>query len=331
MSLRSFNSPPLVAAAGISTLVGIPFLEALTFSASTAVLKGLNLTAFAANVVAVSIPGRLDGQQDAAMRSGNLNPAKPNASKPEEGSPLIEESNASTYSLNRSRTLVNPRGWAFAIWGPIYLGEAAFVTAQLFASDTSLTVLSNMLPNVTAPFVAANLFQSLWCASFRPNYGEGWKKYVSVGMLAGTAYSLSLVNAAGYAALISTGMENQSYLLWPLAAHFGWTSAATLVNLNGSVASDKSVTPRTLVAIGHSSAVLAATLGVGITLAMSMPVYGVTLSWALAACADGMSNRTPVLCKGDEDVLSKAAVVQRKLCWTGSVLCAVAAVYVSVL
>lgn len=49
MSLRSFNSPPLVAAAGISTLVGIPFLETLTFSASTAVLKGLNLTAFAAN------------------------------------------------------------------------------------------------------------------------------------------------------------------------------------------------------------------------------------------------------------------------------------------
>eukprot|EP00804_Cyclotella_cryptica_P007997 CCRYP_016029-RB/>CCRYP_016029-RB protein AED:0.03 eAED:0.03 QI:509/1/1/1/1/1/2/84/223 len=216
---------------------------------------------------------------------------------------------------------------AFAIWGPIYLGEAAFVTSQLFASDTSLVALNKMLPNVTAPFVAANLFQSLWCASFRPSYGEGWKKYISVGMLAGTAYSLSLVNAAGYAAMVSADMVNQSYLLWPLAAHFGWTSAATLVNLNGSVASDKSATPRTLVAIGHSSAVIATTLGVGITLANSMPVYGLTLSWALAACADGMSHRIPTQRQEEEDVLSKAADVQRKLCWTGSVLCALAAAY----
>ena len=49
MSLRSLNSPPLVAMAGISTLAGIPFLEAVTLSASPMILKGLNLAAFACN------------------------------------------------------------------------------------------------------------------------------------------------------------------------------------------------------------------------------------------------------------------------------------------
>jgi hypothetical protein len=227
------------------------------------------------------------------------------------------------YNFNNSFNFaVVPGSGAFAIWGPIYLGEAAFVTTQLFASDSTFAALSTMLPNVTAPFVAANLCQSLWCASFRPEYGDGWKKYVSVGMLAGTAYSLSLVNAAGYAT-----MASQSYFLWPLAAHFGWTSAATLVNLNGSFASDKSSSPRTLTAVGHSSAVLATMLGVGITLANSWPVYGLTLSWALAACADGMIKRIPAQCPEEEDILSTAAVVQKNLCWTGSALCAIAAVY----
>lgn len=49
MSLRSLNYPPLVAAAGLSTLAGIPFLETLTSSASLSVLKGMNLASFALN------------------------------------------------------------------------------------------------------------------------------------------------------------------------------------------------------------------------------------------------------------------------------------------
>lgn len=127
-------------------------------------------------VVAVSVPGRLDGQQDDAMRKGDMNPTTNSTAK--EDDPLIKGTDAASYNLNRSRTLVNPSGWAFAIWGPIYLGEAAFVTSQLFASDTTLNALNALIPDVTAPFVAANIMQSLWCVSFRPSYGEGWKKYI---------------------------------------------------------------------------------------------------------------------------------------------------------
>ena len=144
-------------------------------------------------------------------------------------------------------------------------------------------------------------------------------QYFSVAMLGGTAYSLSL----------STGVASQSYLLYPLIAHFGWTSAATLVNLNGSIGSDKSISPRTVVAIGHSSAVIATALGVGITVSSGLPLYGLTVSWALAACSDGVRKRTATQCSEEEKILSTAALVQKKLCLTGSVICALASVYVS--
>lgn len=80
MSLRflsGLNSPPLVAAAGSAIVLGLPALE--LSASSLAVLKGANLLAFVTNLVAVSVPGRMDGQQDQAMRSGDLNPAKPNS------------------------------------------------------------------------------------------------------------------------------------------------------------------------------------------------------------------------------------------------------------
>ena len=74
-------------------------------------------------MIAVSVPGRLDGPQDEEMRKGSLNPTKPNAptATKTEGSPLVgKEETPSAYSLNRSRTLVNPSGWAFAIWAREY-------------------------------------------------------------------------------------------------------------------------------------------------------------------------------------------------------------------
>jgi len=330
MSLRSLNSPPLVAIAGATLTIGLPMLDAaLSSSASLALLKSLNVAVFATNVIAVSVPGRLDGPQDEAMREGNINPTKHNAtpSGDKEDSPLVGKGQSSAYTLNRSRTLINPSGWAFAIWGPIYLGEAAFVAAQLFASDVAASAL---LPQIAAPFVAANLFQSLWCASFRPSYGEGWKKYISAAMLAATGYSLSLVHTAGSAAM-AADPSDLSYFLLPITIHFGWISAATLVNLNGSLASDESASPRSLIALGHSSALAATALGVGMTVSGADPAYGLTLAWALAACADGMSKRIPSQSAEEEETLAKAAIVQKNLCWAGSLACAVAAAYAGLL
>jgi len=345
--LTSLNSPPLVAAAGLATLVGLPFAQGACASAgvsSLALLKGANVAAFAANCVAVSVPGRIDGRQDDAMRrQGELDPSKPSAtgqgggsggtsssSSPSESAPLAEGSGRrttqeydATYGPARGRTLVSPSGWAFAIWGPIYIGEAAVIAAQFIPGNG----LEQVLPQMTAPFVAANIFQSLWCASFRSSYGtEGWTPYVSSAMLAGTAYSLSKVHAVG----CSAAAAGLGWYFLPLALHFGWTTAATLVNLNGSVAMNPSNSDRAVAAVGHASAVAAAALGVGVTLVQSAPTYGFTVAWALAACADGMKKRvasSAEVVEGEGGGNRRtAAIVQKNLCWLGSAVCAATAV-----
>ena len=228
-----------------------------------------------------------------------------------------------TVSCETISTAGRNIGWAFAIWGPIYLGEAAFILTQALSSDATTAVL---LPLITAPFIAANLFQSLWCASFRPTFGNGWHKWISAAMLAGTATSLGLVHSAGAAVMQSSDSTLLTQLLLPLTMHFGWTSAATLVNLNGSLASDRSVSATKLIALGNSSALLATGLGVGLTVSQASPTYGLTLAWALAACANGLTKRVPSK-TSEEAKLKKAAVVQKVLCQAGSFLCAAAAMY----
>jgi hypothetical protein len=321
------NSPALVATAGVSILLGLPALEAAAASStvSLAVLKGANCLAFLVNAASVSVPGRLDGEKD-------LNPSKPqDNSTTDEGTPLFmgagTETDAPPLYGARSRSLVSPSGWAFAIWAPIYVGEAAFCAAQLFATESS--ALASVLPHVTGSFVAANLMQSLWCASFRPSYhtdSHGWQKYVSVGMLAGTAYSLSHVHNVG----ISPEALTLGWYFLPLTMHFGWTTAATLVNLNGALAENQP--DSILIAAGHASAITATTLGVGITLAQASPVYGLTVAWALAACAneaakkasDGSSSSQVI---ETSSAYQKGATVQKMICWAGSAACVAASLF----
>lgn len=333
--LSSLNSPSLVTATGAAILgIGIPFGTQVVAATSIGILKLLNCIGYAINVGAVSIPGRIDGQQDEMMRQGNFNPNKPNApasnseqtklvSKEEEEkeeSKLQSTTYSEIYSPARGRTLVRPSGWAFAIWGPIYLGELLFCCAQ-FAPSVVSAPLDAVLPGITTPFVVACLMQSLWCASFRPSYSVGtWQKYVSVFALAGTAYSLSLVHA-----ITSITPEVSLYLL-PLTMHFGWTTAATLVNINGSIAMNESTSDSTIIAVGHSSAVIGTVLGVGITLLRLSPVYGFTLAWALAACADGMRLRKQLHTDTTSNLLNNGMQVQQTLCYTGSILCVMAAI-----
>jgi hypothetical protein len=183
--LSTLNKPPLVLGTGLGIAFGgLPVLAANVGSLSLPLLQALNVLSFACNVTAVSVPGRLDGQQDERMRKGSINPS--NTKGQEETTPLTskarsdekasDEADAAAANL-RLRSLVLPAGWAFSIWGVIYLGETTLCVAQFVNPD-----LQTVLPQVTAPFVAANLVQSLWCASFRPSYNDGWHKYVSVAV-----------------------------------------------------------------------------------------------------------------------------------------------------
>jgi hypothetical protein len=332
MSLRflsSLNSPQLVTATGVAIAAAFPFVPTATLPLG--LLQACNVLAFATNVLAVSIPGRIDGDQDVKMRRGDLNPTPPES---------ISLLNTTNSDPRDDRTLFRPAGWAFAIWAPIYLGEGLFCIAQLMEG----AAYADSLRLVTAPFVAANLLQSLWCASFRPSYNDGWHKYVSVAMLGGTAVALSQIPTLA----VELELHNNStwLLLLPMVMHFGWATAATLVNLNGSLAMTEEVSDSSMVAAGHASAVLATGIGVTATVfELSSPAYGLTLAWALAAVAngikttDGSSSSSSSAGENNNnnndndehahfsDAMQTGARVQRALCYTGSVLCVSASAF----
>jgi hypothetical protein len=220
----------------------------------------------------------------------------------------------------RGRSLVAPAGWAFVIWAPIFIGEMIMVTSQLALPESSS--VAPIIKQLTGPYVAAQLFQTLWAASFRPKYQGMWR-FVSAMNLSGTAYSLSFCHAV-YTQSDHQSYSNGQYVLYflPLSLHFGWTTAASLVNINGMVAMGD-VSSKTVAWFGHGSVVAATVLGVWVTTTRSAPVYGGVIAWALAAVASGMKTRIHETVKEDQDRVGVyGAKTQRILCVAGAVISA---------
>jgi hypothetical protein len=174
------------------------------------------------------------------------------------------------------------------------------------------------LSGATIPYVMANVFQSLWCASFRPKYIKtGWMG-VSFAALACTAFSLSKVHK------LVLGLSGWRYLVYglPISLHFGWVTAAALVNLNGAIAMNVNVSAETVAWAGHVSVVAATALGILVTVTRRAPLYGCVIGWALAAVADGMEKRIDST-KQEKDqrkVGLLGAKTQRRLSQVGSFL-----------
>jgi hypothetical protein len=216
---------------------------------------------------------------------------------------------------------------AFIIWAPIVLGELLSVSAQVFLPETATVV--PQLKRLTAPFVIANVFQSLWTAAFRPKY-KSVSKFVSPLLLSGTAYSLSKAHAV----IAAASLPMSQYLVFglPISLHFGWTTAASLVNWNGAIATfSENVSAETVANVGHLSVISAAALGSVITIARGSPVYGGVISWALFAVASGMKNRIQSTEKDDPKRVGVLGCrLQYRLARVGAFVCSVASLYAAV-
>lgn len=320
--LSALNSPPLVASLGVvAATLGQGTLERLPFFVNN--YKIVNVLAYVLNVIAVSLPGRFDGEVARELQERE---------KSGKGAQGVSKE-AKMLTPVEGRTLVAPSGWAFAIWGPIFLGELVFVISQFFSGKDS--PVSNVIKNVSAPFVLAQVFQALWSASFRPKY-KGNLMFISAGMLGGIATFMGKAQAIFSAASGSYSVLQYLLYFFPMALHFGWTTAATLVNINGAVAMNEKVPNKAVTWVGHLSVVAATALGVFVTWSRSAPVYGGVISWALFAVADGMKSRYEALSNTkksdnmDEDLL-KDVSNQRRLSTLGAYISAGASVLVSML
>lgn len=319
MSLSSLNSPPLVTVLSLGCYGLFPILQESFQDKAIpwAVVKGANVLAYGLSLWSVSQPGRYDSEAAAAATSD------------ESGKDSAGVQGMRKMGVGRQgRTLVPPAGWAFAIWAPIFIGELVMVATQSQLAEGA--VLEDTIRRITGPYLFAQAFQTLWTASFRPKYSEGFYKYVSALNLAVTALSLSFCqqafaeNRASYSSL-----EYWMYFL-PLTLHFGWTTAASIVNVNGMFAMDETVSSKSVALLGHLSILAATAIGVGITVFRQAPVYGGVVCWALSAVASGLKRRIHETEKEDPNRVGVfGAKTQRMLSRIGAVCCAVATAYVT--
>lgn len=232
--------------------------------------------AFLLNLVTVSLPGRFDGE---ASRESKL----------ENG---VEVTTPVWY------TLFEPSGWAFAIWGVIYLTETiltvvATVVTQGNSQDSVASTVAVAFQKATPWWLAGNLFQALWCFAFRPAFKNFL--WVPMSLLALGAVSFGGVHREFTTALAALpasppfSIRGLCLLLmrFPLALHTGWLSAATLLNFNAWVSVSKALL-RTQVSTAFLSAYIGAAVGIVLAVKTQDPFLALTVAWALAA----VSSRT---------------------------------------
>lgn len=269
------------AGAGLASKGGGDVVSACAASAGAAgpLLLGLrgwqwlSLGAFALNVVSVAVPGRIDGKMaEEAKRAAKA--AKEHAGKQPDG----EIAGVPRDSLYRS--LVTPAGWAFAIWGVIFTTEAVFTAAQAMPPSSLSSAAAGVYAAVAPWWAAACGLQSLWCVAFRDWARAPRHFWLSGALLATEAVALGGAHRVLRAAVAAAGgMPTAVYLSChvPISLHFGWITAAAVVNLNSLVAV---VAPPAHAQLSFAFASVwgAAALGALVTVTTGDPIYSGVLA-----------------------------------------------------
>lgn len=187
--------------------------------------------------------------------------------------------------------LITPAGYAFAIWGVIYVGLIAFSLYQVQPAQR----YSRAIAQAAWAIIAACSLQMLWVYVFL--ISQFWGSVLLIG-------GILAVLAYGY--LRSRSVYPTRKTRWlvrvPMSLYFAWITVATVVNV--ASAGFASLPPS---ATALSSATLAATvvmMGVSAALAAIVAiryadiVFPAVVIWALCAIAVRQANIPPLAFTG---------------------------------
>jgi len=179
--------------------------------------------------------------------------------------------------------LVAPAGWAFAIWGVIYIGEGL---GMIWIFVVKPKDCQDAIERSVPAWCAANIAQCLWCAAFRPwAIDQLWVSAIMLGTIAACLFAsqramLEGFNAKGYPAMIT-----RIALMFPRSLHLGWTTAASIVNINSFIGHES---------FGQEVALCSLALSLAVALVVALdyissgfPAGAGAIAWALFAVADG--------------------------------------------
>ena len=180
---------------------------------------------------------------------------------------------ADQFPVPQTDPPIQPAGWAFSIWLPIYAWLIAGAGYGLWrrADDPAWT-------RARPPLLASLVIGAAWIPV--ANVSPAWATVLIWAML-----------ATAVAALLRAPAGDRPWFAWPVGLYAGWLTAASSV-ATAILATGYGATP--VVPI-HSVFVLLA-LGIGVTvarLAGPVPTYPVAIAWALFGII--VSNLSPPL------------------------------------
>ena len=124
-------------------------------------------------------------------------------------------------------TLLTPKGWAFAIWALIFIGEALGLILMWTNS-----ACAKEFHDILIPLTYACILQSLWCICFSKE-----KILLSAVVLSSISYNLKHCCDEIFKIAISGSISEapkiaEIVVSYPIRIHFAWTVAASLISWN---------------------------------------------------------------------------------------------------
>lgn len=121
--------------------------------------------------------------------------------------------------------LFTPAGYAFSIWGFIYIGLLFFAGYQIYLTYSKSETM-DFISRASGWFALANVANAAWIVAWLYDY-----TLLSVGIMLVILFSLIKV-------ILNTNMENWYaplktilFAWWPVSIYAGWISVATIANI----------------------------------------------------------------------------------------------------
>ncbi|MCM5662014.1 tryptophan-rich sensory protein [Galbibacter mesophilus] len=121
--------------------------------------------------------------------------------------------------------LFTPAGYAFSIWGIVYLGLIAFVAFQIRRAFFSKKA-SEFIQKMGYNFAIANIANALWVIAFHYDF-----ILTSVFLMLIILYSLLKIVLSNNMEKWDAPIEIIAFVWWPICIYSGWIAVATIANI----------------------------------------------------------------------------------------------------
>lgn len=229
--------------------------------------------------------------------------------------PPAGKNNGDVANITLGGVLITPEGYAFAIWGLIYIGLIAYSIYQLSAAPKEKTrenanlssstsagaVSAETISKVSYGLIGACLFQIAWLGAFLT-----YRFWLSVILMFGIVVCLA------FSYLQTRSVRPTRNVRWlmqaPISVYFGWITVAAVLNVASALfitqVSPESVADFSSTAANATAAdvlwtvammIVSAVIGVMIALRYKDAAYVGVVVWALCAIAVRHSAAIPAI------------------------------------